>query len=183
MKTSFIAISLVALTVASCGISSKELKENNVAQMDLALPNLKEAEINIPAGESPNQNRESYNTIIENDFKSSKANPLSTFAIDVDGASYANARRMLMDGYLPPRDAIRIEEFINYFNYNYPQPNNENPFSINSEYSQCPWAPTHQLLQIGIKGKEVDIKTAPNNNLVFLIDVSGSMNDEINFHY
>ena len=182
MKSNFIAVCVIALTVAACGGSSQEKKEQEVqydmTTIDITPPAL--CEMNAPACAIPPlyQAREKYSTIIENEFKSSKANPLSTFAIDVDGASYANVRRMLMDGVLPPNDAVRTEEFINYFNYSYQQPTNGQPFSINSEYSPCPWAPTHQLIQIGIKGKEVDMKTAPNNNLVFLIDVSGSMSDD-----
>lgn len=182
MKTHFIAICLVALIITACGNGNQQRREKeteyNMTTIDLSPPALCEMKAPAACSAPPIGNGENYSQIVENEFKSSKANPLSTFAIDVDGASYANVRRMLMSGLLPPSDAIRTEEFINYFKYNYPQPTNGLPFSINSEYSQCPWAPTHQLLQIGIKGKEVDMKTAPNNNLVFLIDVSGSMSDD-----
>lgn len=174
MKTSFSAIFVIAITFASCGSSSKEKQYPN-SDISYALADsypLAACELSAPP-----LNRETYNTIVENDFKSSSANPLSIFAIDVDGASYSNVRRLLMEGVLPPADAVRTEEFINYFSYNYPQPEGKEPFSIYTEYADCPWAPEHKLLQVGLKGKDVDMKTAPDNNLVFLIDVSGSMQD------
>ena len=121
---------------------------------------------------------EEYSMFKETGFKGVSNQPLSTFAIDVDAASYSNTRRMLSEGVLPPKDAIRIEEFINYFKYNYPQPKDNNPFSISTEYAACPWNKAHQLLQIGIKGKELDANVSVPNNLIFLIDVSGSMSDE-----
>ncbi len=122
-------------------------------------------------------NTESYNTIRENDFLSVKENPLSTFSIDVDAASYTNTRRYLNSGNLPPQDAVRIEEFINYFDYKYPQPKGNHPFEIHTEASDCPWNPKHQLIQIGLQGKTIAFDKMPPINLVFLIDVSGSMDD------
>ncbi len=122
-------------------------------------------------------NTESYNTIRENDFLSVKENPLSTFSIDVDAASYTNTRRYLNSGNLPPQDAVRIEEFINYFDYKYPQPKGNHPFEIHTEASDCPWNPKHQLIQIGLQGKTISFDKMPPINLVFLIDVSGSMDD------
>ncbi|NEO90083.1 MAG: VWA domain-containing protein [Moorea sp. SIO3G5] len=121
-------------------------------------------------------NRENYSPIDENAFKRVKHNPLSTFAIDVDTASYSNLRRFLNNGQLPPTDAIRIEELINYFNYDYPEPESDRPFSITTEISQAPWNPTHQLVHIGIQGEKMAIEDLPPSNLVFLLDVSGSMN-------
>lgn len=125
---------------------------------------------------APNYNTESYNFIEENGFLSAKDNPLSTFSIDVDKASYGNVRRFLSHGSLPPKDAVRIEELINYFAYDYPQPSNEHPFSITTEVSACPWNPKHQLAHIGLQGKTIETKNLPPSNLTFLIDVSGSMN-------
>ena len=122
-------------------------------------------------------NRENYSPIDENAFKRVKHNPLSTFAIDVDTASYSNLRRFLNNGQLPPTDAIRIEELINYFNYDYPEPESDRPFSITTEISQAPWNPTHQLVHIGIQGEKMAIEDLPPSNLVFLLDVSGSMNN------
>jgi len=101
---------------------------------------------------------------------------LSTFSIDVDRASYSNVRRFLNNGQKPPKDAVRIEEMINYFDYNYPQPKGEHPFSITTEASDCPWNKEAKLLHIGLQGKRIDMDNAPYNNLVFLMDVSGSMN-------
>ncbi|WP_293084742.1 VWA domain-containing protein [Moorena sp. SIO3H5] len=122
-------------------------------------------------------NRENYSPIDENAFKRVKHNPLSTFAIDVDTASYSNLRRFLNNGQLPPTDAIRIEELINYFNYDYPEPESDRPFSITTEISQAPWNPTHKLVHIGIQGEKMAIEDLPPSNLVFLLDVSGSMNN------
>jgi len=119
---------------------------------------------------------ESYAGIIENRFQSAKNNPLSTFGIDVDAASYSNLRRFINNGQLPPKDAVRIEEMINYFSYSYPQPDNDAPFSVNTEISEAPWNPQHRLVKIGLQGKKVNTDKLPSSNLVFLIDVSGSMN-------
>ncbi len=120
-------------------------------------------------------NTESYDRIYENEFLEALSNPLSTFSIDVDAASYSNTRRFLNDGYLPPPDAVRIEEFINYFSYEYPQPDDGMPFSITTEISECPWENKHKLLHIGLQGKNVPMEDIPPGNLVFLLDVSGSM--------
>ncbi|MEN8230961.1 MAG: von Willebrand factor type A domain-containing protein, partial [Bacteroidota bacterium] len=120
-------------------------------------------------------NTEGYSAIHENGFKDVLHNPLSTFSIDVDKASYSNVRRFLNMGQLPPMDAVRIEEMINYFNYDYPEPKGKHPFSVYTEISQCPWNESHQLLHVGLKGKSIDKSELPASNLVFLLDVSGSM--------
>ena len=122
-----------------------------------------------------NFNRENYEGITENQFLRVTDNPLSTFSIDVDAASYSNIRRMINQHQLPLRDAVRIEEMINYFTYQYPQPKNEDPFSVNTEISPCPWNQQHQLVLIGLQGKKIDVEKLPASNLTFLIDVSGSM--------
>src|SRR5512133_3340760 len=124
-----------------------------------------------------NFNTEGYSPINENGFKNVKIAPLSTFSIDVDNASYTNIRRFINMGELPPADAVRIEEMINYFKYQYPEPTGEHPFSVYTELAQCPWNKKHQLLQIGLRGKSIDKSALPPSNLVFLIDVSGSMSD------
>jgi len=121
-------------------------------------------------------NTESYDNLVENDFELVASTPLSTFSIDVDAASYSNARRYITDGSLPPKPSVRIEEFINYFSYDYPQPDNEHPFSINTELDKCPWNASHYLVHIGLQGKKMEVEALPPNNLVFLLDVSGSMN-------
>jgi Ca-activated chloride channel family protein len=118
---------------------------------------------------------EKYEKSPENTFKKTKNNPLSTFSSDVDVASYANVRRFINQGILPPKEAVRTEEMVNYFRYEYPQPINDEPFSINTELSVCPWNTQHQLLQVGIQGRSIDMTNSLPNNLTFLIDVSGSM--------
>ena len=120
-------------------------------------------------------NTEGYSAIHENGFKDVMHNPLSTFSIDVDKASYSNVRRFLNMGQLPPMDAVRIEEMINYFHYDYPEPKGKHPFSVYTEISQCPWNENHQLLHVGLKGKSIDKSELPASNLVLLLDVSGSM--------
>lgn len=120
-------------------------------------------------------NRESYNHTPENSFITTLNDPLSTFSIDVDTASYSNIRRFIQSGHLPPVGAVRIEEMINYFSYNYPEPKSV-PFSISTELGPCPWQPENKLIRIGIKAKDLDEKQLPPSNLVFLIDISGSMN-------
>lgn len=122
-------------------------------------------------------NTEGYDRIYENEFLEVKENALSTFSIDVDTASYSNMRRYLTSGSMPPPDAIRIEEMINYFSYDYPQPQNSDPFSITTELAQCPWNQGHNLVLIGLHGMELDRKNVPASNLVFLVDVSGSMDE------
>ncbi|MGC4233270.1 MAG: von Willebrand factor type A domain-containing protein [Niabella sp.] len=122
-----------------------------------------------------NFSREGYDNIKENPFLKSADNPLSTFSIDVDGASYSNIRRFISNGQLPPDGAVRIEEMINYFTYNYPQPADDTPFSINTEYTICPWNEKHHLVAIGLQGKKIPTENLPAANIVFLIDVSGSM--------
>jgi Ca-activated chloride channel family protein len=120
---------------------------------------------------------EAYSMICDNAFLRATDEPLSTFSIDVDRAAYSNMRRYLQSGQKPPVDAIRIEEMINYFDYDYPQPEDK-PFSITTEMHPCPWAPDHQLLHIGLQGKQMETASVPASNLVFLVDVSGSMQDE-----
>lgn len=119
---------------------------------------------------------ERYAEINENPFLEASRAPLSTFSIDVDTASYANVRRFLRNGQLPPKDAVRIEELVNYFEYDYPQPVGDVPFSVITETAVCPWNTKHKLVQIGLQGKKVSLDNTPPTNLVFLLDVSGSMN-------
>lgn len=123
----------------------------------------------------PDFNTEGYSTVHENGYKLVMNDPLSTFSIDVDRASYSNVRRFINMGQMPPVDAVRIEEMINYFSYDYPEPEGKHPFSVYTELSTCPWNSNHQLLHIGLKGKEMEKSSLPASNLVFLIDVSGSM--------
>ena len=124
---------------------------------------------------TPTWNTESYNAVHENGFINVGNDPLSTFSIDVDTASYSNIRRFINQGIMPPTGAVRIEEMINYFSYSYPQPSRKHPFSVTTELGPCPWNDSHQLVRIGLKAKNIDTKELPPSNLVFLIDVSGSM--------
>ena len=121
------------------------------------------------------QNTENYAHITENGFKKVTNNPLSTFSIDVDAASYSNMRRFINGGNLPPKDAVRIEEMINYFDYNYEQPKDQDPVNIVTEIGTAPWNNQHRLVHIGLKAKNIPTEKLPPSNLVFLIDVSGSM--------
>ncbi len=120
-------------------------------------------------------NTEEYATIHENGFKKVLDNALSTFSIDVDAASYSNMRRFINNGQLPPKDAVRIEEMINYFNYDYKNPTGKDPFSINTEVARAPWNEDHLIAQIGLQGKKIELENLPASNIVFLLDVSGSM--------
>ncbi len=134
--------------------------------------------VTMPDAHRGYANTESYSEIAENDFHLAQAEPLSTFSIDVDRASYSNVRRFINNGSLPPADAVRVEEVINYFDYDYDAPRGKDPVSVFTEVSNAPWNAEHQILHIGIKAKDMDHDKLPPSNLVFLIDVSGSMNSQ-----
>jgi Ca-activated chloride channel homolog len=136
----------------------------------------RQAESGVPAAEwLPEHNTETYDHIVENPFLDAREQPLSTFAIDVDTASYANVRRFLNQHTLPPDGAVRIEELVNYFRYDYAPPTGEHPFAVHTEIATCPWQPKHRLVRVGLKGREIAAENRPRCNLVFLLDVSGSM--------
>ncbi len=120
-------------------------------------------------------NTEEYDRIYENEFLRVTSNPLSTFSIDVDAASYSNVRRFLNDNKMPPKDAVRVEELINYFTYDYDLPTDDRPFSVTTEISDCPWQAEHRLVHIGLQSTPVPTEDLPPSNIVFLLDVSGSM--------
>ena len=128
-----------------------------------------------PGWGAPSPNTEAYDRIDENPFRRVTVDPLSTFSIDVDTASYANVRRFLNAGALPPPDAVRIEELINYFRFDYPLPAKNTPFSVTTELTACPWNPKHRLALVGLQSRPLDMDGLPARNLVFLLDVSGSM--------
>ena len=153
-------------------LSKKELEK----RLKKLSKNKKQEQIVVPP-KSIEVSQEDYENFVENQFESPKSAPLSTFSIDVDNASYTNIRRFINNGQTVPKDAVRVEEMVNFFKYKYPQPQDQNPFSINTEYSDCPWNPKHQLLKIGLQGKNIPTDNLPASNLVFLIDVSGSMSD------
>lgn len=175
----FLALALT-LTLSGCGGSPDQSGGNWVPAMDQAPVYgymADAAEPAMPMGEPPlvEHNTEEYSHIAENPFLSAQTTPLSTFAADVDTASYANVRRMLLAGEEPPADAVRTEEFINYFHYDYPQPDGDAPFGVSTRLVPCPWNADTMLLRIGLQAAEPDWAAMPRSNLVFLIDVSGSM--------
>jgi Ca-activated chloride channel homolog len=131
----------------------------------------------LPEGDAA-MNTEDYAHIAENQFLAVASQPLSTFSIDVDTASYANSRRFLASHQLPPKDAIRVEEWLNYFSYDYAKPTGSAPFAVSTEVTSCPWNSSHKLVRIGVKGQELREEQVPPRNLVFLLDVSGSMLSE-----
>ena len=170
---------------ANIGIdyAEKSLKESGDIMYDLdslAMPgfihNDPSANPQNPDGRTPPRD-EMASKIVENKFLRALSNPLSTFSIDVDTASYTLLRSNINNGARTESTQIRIEEMINYFNYDYAQPKDGNPFSINTEYAPCPWNKDHKIALIGLQGLKIDITEAPSSNLVFLIDVSGSMSD------
>jgi len=144
-----------------------------VSPAPLGLPNELESEVAKGKG----FNTEAYAHVVDNPFMKVVDNPLSTFSIDVDTASYSNVRRFINEGQLPPPGAVRIEEMLNYFTYSYPQPVDGVPFSANVEVADCPWKDGHRLVRVGLKGREIAVEHRPVSNLVFLLDVSGSMQE------
>ena len=192
------ALALLASSCASRKAGHEEVGRTDAGQQVATLPtsnaNLSVANANASANlggyaesakraaqDEPQEGElargESYAKIDENPFLEAARAPLSTFSIDVDTASYSNTRRFLSEGRLPPRDAVRIEELINYFSYDYPQPSGAAPFSVTAEVADCPWNLRHRLAHIGLQGRRVSTEEMPPANLVFLIDVSGSMQD------
>lgn len=174
MKHQIFAIAILCLLFNACGINRGKYAPEYATE-----ENSVDAIVAAPATNQPEFNTEGYAHINENEFENTPQTPLSTFSIDVDRAAYSNVRRFINDGSLPPAGAVRIEELVNYFDYGYPAPtNNDDPFKVTTEVAVCPWNTSHQLVHIGIKGKEVPVDNLPPSNLVFLIDVSGSMMDE-----
>jgi Ca-activated chloride channel family protein len=145
-------------------------QESILAKQSKALP-----AVEITSEDPPGFNTESYNHITDNPFLAVSENPLSTFSIDVDTASYSIVRRFLNQRSLPPKDAVRIEELVNYFPYHYSPPTDGQPFAANIEIAGCPWNEEHRLVRVGLKGREIARDKRPPSNLVFLVDVSGSM--------
>lgn len=144
-------------------------------QRDMAQAAMHKAPLSTYVVPAPQWNTEDYSPINENRFHQVKTSPLSTFSIDVDAASYANLRRFLNNGQMPPKDAVRLEEMINYFRYDYPRPRDKDPVNIVTEIAEAPWNPENRLVHIGLQGKSIPNEERPPSNLVFLIDVSGSM--------
>lgn len=184
----FLTVVLTAACYAACGAENYESssRKSDNATMNIAPALQENADVEgIDADMAfddavQSRNSEEYSQIIENSFINTADEPVSTFSIDVDTASYANVRRMIQDGYSAeiPVDAVRIEEMINYFNYDYPSPQDDAPFSVTTELSGCPWNPDHELCLIGLQADKIDLNERMPMNLVFLIDVSGSMYGE-----
>ena len=159
------------LLMEECVITSDEVSNRAISSKQMAVRSL-----GMPALIYDRYaNREEYSHNAENRFKSPVKDPLSTFSIDVDAASYSNIRRFINQGEMPPKDAVRIEEMINYCNYNYLKRTGNDPVRITTEVGICPWNKTHRLVQIGLKAREIENQNLPASNFVFLIDVSGSM--------
>lgn len=179
-KATGYATTNTAQPVTKTRLNGKDYAGGNVSQATQNLPAnvLKQVQIVNDYGNQASRampGNESYNRITENQFEDPKATPLSTFAVDVDAASYSNVRRFINSGQLPPKNAVRIEEMINYFHYDLPEPESGKPVAIQTELSAAPWNPQHQLVRIGLKAKNVKLDKLPPSNLVFLLDVSGSM--------
>jgi Ca-activated chloride channel homolog len=154
---------------------------SQIAYAKMEVSRQKSLRVSMPIGQvapSTDFNTESYDRVNENGFLDVLKNPLSTFSIDVDTASYTNVRRFINNGTLPPPDAVRTEELINYFTYDYPQPSGGVPFSFSTEVADVPWKPGNRLLLVGLQGVRIPVDKLPPANLVFLVDVSGSMNQE-----
>ena len=203
MRSLSIALLIVVVTVWGCGPAandgaapattapaasatphtvrpSREYDASDKYAGDAAAP-AAEASVTSPAPSEalpPESNTEAYDSIEESRFLTVQESPFSTFGIDVDTASYSNVRRFLTSGSLPPSGAVRIEELINYFPYQYTPPDGAEPFAMNAEVAACPWRPEHRLVRVGLKGKEIAYGERPACQLVFLVDVSGSMAGE-----
>jgi Ca-activated chloride channel family protein len=183
---STLGIALIALAgalVAGCGGRSathKAAVNHEGRPWRHAEATMKGIEPNGAPGEFADKkfNTEAYDRIFDNPYLKVAQHPLSTFSIDVDTASYSNVRRFLTQGQLPPKDAVRVEELVNYFTYDYPEPRGEHPIGVTTEVGPCPWNANHQLLRIGLRGKRIDAENLPPRNFVFLVDTSGSMNAE-----
>ena len=171
------AIAILLMAVGCKQVYDKKEETTEVVEMQAPMPEeeMNSAAMDVTAEPQAVHNTEEYDNITENDFKEAKGNPLSTFSIDVDNVSYSNVRRIIESGRLPEKGAVRIEEFINYFTYNYPQPTGADPFSITTEVWNAPWKKGHQLVRIGLQGKSLDYQNLKPSNLVFLLDTSGSM--------
>ncbi|WP_062062198.1 YfbK domain-containing protein [Aquimarina longa] len=165
-------LSILFLGISSCNQYPNKYKDHHE---EIVVERSTDLEQPIDALEEGAQNPEDYKEITENDFKRTHLAPLSTFSIDVDKASYSNIRRMINNGQKIPKDAVKIEEMINYFKYDYVQPIGEDPFAVHVESGDTPWNEQTKLVKIGLKGKEISTDNIPASNLVFLVDVSGSM--------
>ena len=202
MKTNVSLCIVAALMVAACGDPSHRHNSGEKVSVINSEPDeVMEEEVEVTSNEAalmepsanatskmilsspppPQQrNAETYKEIKENSFVAVAQQPVTTFSADVDRAAYANVRRIIGYGQIPPKDAVRIEEMVNYFDYDYPAPEegSVSPLRVSPELAPAPWNPNHLLLRIGLQAKKIDLAKAPPSNIVFLIDVSGSMDEE-----
>lgn len=166
MKKIIVALSVIAL-LASCDVGYYDMDGMYYRNSALMLNE------NPGEGEEPGGDR--FDKIVENPFVETSEEPVSTFSVDADGAAYAYMRRCINDGFLPAANAVRIEEYLNYFTFNYSDPQDGMAVALNAEAGPCPWNNEHRLLRLGIKGKGLEADQIPQANFVFLVDVSGSM--------
>ena len=182
-----LTLSIMAVLLAAC--SKKEMASSYMAESSANVASVQAvaadstAKMVAPAPSPTSvygteENTEKYQKTETNSVKSVGQEPVSTFSIDVDTGSYTNVRRFLNEGSLPPKDAVRVEEMVNYFDYQYPNPTSAHPFSVNTETVDSPWQANAKVIRIGIKAKDIDSKQLPPANLVFLVDISGSMGDQ-----
>jgi Ca-activated chloride channel family protein len=181
LRAARVLIPVLCLVAYGCNnkpssTSNNEYKTKSES-INMYEPVADEANAIAPVEQEPVLDGEGYASIEENSFLSPRQEPLSTFAADVDRASYSNVRRFLEAGNMPPAGAVRIEELVNYFDYNYPEPTGEHPVAIHTELADCPWNASHRLLKVGIQGRRIPTTDLPPSNLVFLVDVSGSMDE------
>ncbi len=177
--TPFFKAGILLLALAACNQTywqSQSVPVNELSR-DISAKTDSATAVISNENEDAKFNTEEYGNIVENSFLAANQNPLSTFSIDVDEAAYSNVRRFIQNGTLPPKGAVRLEEMVNYFDYDYAPPQNDDPFAVHTEIAACPWNEKHRLVHIGLKGKEIASEKLPPANLVFLIDVSGSMNE------
>jgi Ca-activated chloride channel family protein len=158
-------------------ITTKTLTKKQQKDLQQFNDQLLKSGIKIDPAQVNDNDKEEYNPLVENPFTSPQVSPLSTFSIDVDNASYTNIRRYINNGEKVPQDAVRIEEMINFFKYQYTAPTDNKPFAAQTEYSDAPWNKAHKLLRIALKAKDIPTEALPPSNIVFLLDVSGSMNE------
>jgi Ca-activated chloride channel family protein len=173
----FVLSATLFLLIAAMSCSKRDDLSTAVAPKNVPALQSYKIDSQQPLADGVEMNTEEYGRIAENGFLRATDNPLSTFSIDVDRASYSNVRRFLDSGQMPVRDAVRIEEMVNYFTYDYPQPSGGDPFSVTTEIAACPWNAKNRLLLVGLQGKNIKTDDLPPSNLVFLIDVSGSMQE------
>lgn len=165
---------ILLLVMASCDQAYHSSKSPQLESLSREVSTATDS-IAVSVNEQEQFNTEGYGNIVENSFLAAAQNPLSTFSIDVDEAAYSNVRRFIKNGSIPPAGAVRLEEMVNYFDYDYAPPQNNDPFAIHTEMAACPWNNQHRLVHIGLKGKEISNEKLPPANIVFLVDVSGSM--------